>query len=218
MNYAKQQRKSGTTPSRFWTPTRIGLIGGGIILIAVIASTFFRSSKTPHAETAPANIPNIAARRAPARSAGLTELPSEMIQADIEMLTGKLVRLTDYNGKVVVIDLWATWCGPCRVEIPHLISLRNEFKDRGLEVIGLTTEDKATSSEAVRDFVKEFKINYPVGWANREVAATLLSRSGTIPQTLVIGRNGKVHKHLVGFHPRLSPPQLRAAIEEAIAE
>ncbi len=88
-----------------------------------------------------------------------------------EMLSGKPAHLADFQGKVVVLNLWATWCGPCRIEIPHLIELSKEFKDRGVEVIGLTTEDKVDTDEAVKDFVKSFEINYQIGYANQEIAS-----------------------------------------------
>jgi hypothetical protein len=81
----------------------------------------------------------------------------------------------------------------------------------------MTTEDKATDEAAVREFVKAFNIDYPIGWANRELALEVLQGRGAIPQTLVIGRDGKLRKHLIGFNNQISPPQLRSAIEEAVA-
>lgn len=119
---------------------------------------------------------------------------------------------------MLLVDLWATWCGPCRREIPLLIELAKEFNGRGLEVIGLTTEDPIKDAEKVRQFVAEFKINYPIGWANEELAQGLMKGHNLIPQTYVIGRNGQVRKYFVGFNPQTSPSQLRAAVEEAIQD
>jgi thiol-disulfide isomerase/thioredoxin len=139
------------------------------------------------------------------------------METSFATLSGKPRRLADYVGKVVVVDVWATWCGPCRVEIPHLVELAKEFKGRGVEVIGLTTEDPAKDTEKVREFVGQFKINYPIGWANGEFASSLMSGRNSIPQTYVIGRDGRVRNHFVGFNAQVSPPQLRAAVEEAVA-
>lgn len=212
MSSAKGKRKT-IAPAKFWTPARLGLTVAALIIVAAVASIAFRSNTAP--APAPASNNASAASRS---SAALTALPTKAMEADIEMLLGEPVRLSSYNGKVLIVDLWATWCGPCRVEIPFLIDLAKEFKDRGLEVIGLTTENKATELAAVESFVKQFKINYPIGWANREISETLLTRRGGIPQTLVIGRDGQIRKHLVGFNARVSGPQLRTAVEEAVAE
>jgi thiol-disulfide isomerase/thioredoxin len=144
-------------------------------------------------------------------------VPAVVLETSFPMLDGKRRRLADYAGKVMVVNVWATWCGPCRVEIPHLVELAGEFKQRGVEVIGLTTEDPAQDVEKVREFVKEFKINYPVGFANGEFALYLMQGRDAIPQAYVIGRGGRVHRHFIGFNARTSPPQLRAALEEAVA-
>jgi len=144
-------------------------------------------------------------------------VPARVLEPSFPTLDGNSRRLADYAGKVLVVDIWATWCGPCRVEIPHLIELTNEFKARGVEVIGLTTEDPAKDTEKVRNFVKEFKVNYPVGFANGEFALHLMQGRDVVPQTYVIGRNGRLHKHFIGFNAQTSPPQLRAAVAEAVA-
>ena len=92
----------------------------------------------------------------------------------------------NFSGKVVFLNLWATWCGPCRREIPELVRLHQEFQARGVEVIGLSTEDQEGFAEAVRDFVREYHMDYPVGWAPREVAGILMQERGSIPQSFII--------------------------------
>jgi thiol-disulfide isomerase/thioredoxin len=144
-------------------------------------------------------------------------VPAKVLETSFPLLNGRQRRLADYSGKVVVVNVWATWCGPCRVEIPHLIELAREFNGRGVEVIGLTTEDPAADSGKVREFINEFKINYPIGFANGEFALHLMQGRDVIPQAYVIGRRGRVHKHFVGFNSQTSPPLLRTAVEEAVA-
>lgn len=155
----------------------------------------------------------------PSAPAAMAPVPAELLNAEIQMLDGKPVRLSDYAGKVVILDLWATWCPPCRKEIPHLIELGNEYKDRGVEVIGVTMENPQADLKKVRDFAREFNINYKLGWATREMALSVLELSGhdTIPQTLIITRDGRVIKHIVGFHPIRTPESMREALDQAIS-
>jgi thiol-disulfide isomerase/thioredoxin len=203
MSSGKGKNKKAAVAPKFWTPTRIGITCAVTILVALLGSMFFHRTTPPP--------PN---RRVANRSA----LSPEAMDSKIELISGDPIKLSDYSGKVVVLDLWATWCGPCRQEIPHLKDLAKEFKDKGLTIIGLTTEDKTRDLDAVKEFVKEFKIDYPIGWANREIVMDVMAGRGAIPQTVVIGKDGKIKKHLVGFNNQISPPQLRKAIEDAFAE
>ena len=222
---SKKSSKDAAQPKSFWTPMHIGLIGSALVLVAAIASVFFRgateapepTANTPNKTTPAPKASVVASASAPGNPAATVALPASIMETSFPMLDGKQRRLTNYAGKVVVVNLWATWCGPCRREIPHLIELGNEFKGRGLEIIGLTTENPQEDAGKVRDFIREFKLNYPVGWANGEFAQGLMQGRNTIPQAYVIGRDGQVRKHFVGFNPQTGPSQLRAAIEEAIA-
>jgi thiol-disulfide isomerase/thioredoxin len=187
-------------PKSSWTTTRIGLISAAIILSVAIAYTFYQGS-----------------RPKPTRSSSTSNssaLPENVMQASINLLDGQKTKLADYSGKVLIVDLWATWCGPCKQEIPHLVEIAKEYKDKGVEVIGLTNENPETDAEWVKQFSEAFNINYPIGWADDEMQAGLTRGRNSIPQTFIIGRDGKIVKHFVGFSPRLIP-QMKAAIEEA---
>lgn len=162
-------------------------------------------------------------RTAPdAASAPAPPLPANIANSTIQSLDGDEFKLTDYKGKVVVLDLWATWCGPCRDEIPALIELGKEYGARGVEIIGITT-DKRTTPDAdeatalVRDFAREFNINYKLGWTNDDLDQLIVFGGSSIPQTLVIGRDGAVVMHHAGFSPARTPQKLRDAIEQALA-
>jgi thiol-disulfide isomerase/thioredoxin len=183
-----------------WTTTRIGLISAAIILSVAIAYTFYQGSRpTPPKSASTSNS---------------SALPENVMQASINLLDGQKTKLADYSGKVLIVDLWATWCGPCKQEIPHLVEIAKEYKDKGVEVIGLTNENPETDAEWVKQFSEAFNINYPIGWADDEMQAGLTRGRNSIPQTFIIGRDGKIVKHFVGFSPRLIP-QMKAAIEEA---
>jgi thiol-disulfide isomerase/thioredoxin len=150
-----------------------------------------------------------------AATAAFPELASAVTQANVRTLDGKLLQLSSHAGKVVVVDLWATWCAPCRKEIPHLVQLSKDYKDKGVEVIGLTTEDPATAADKVRDFAKEFQIDYTLGWASG-VASGLTQGNTNIPQTFVITRDGRLFKRMIGFNALTGPAELRSAVDNAL--
>ena len=139
------------------------------------------------------------------------------MQAGFKTLDGKTRKLSDYSGKVLIVDLWATWCGPCRQEIPHLIEMAKDYKSKGVEIVGLTTEDPASQGDQVKQFSQQFKINYAVGFADAQMAGGLMNGRNGIPQTIIIGRDGKVKKHFVGFSAAISVPQMKAALDEALS-
>jgi thiol-disulfide isomerase/thioredoxin len=192
-----------------WTLTRIGLIGGSLFLVAATLSAVYKTDDL-----------SMTAER-PARSAdpdASYELAAEVLETSFRLVDGGSKKISDYSGKVLVVDLWATWCRPCRQEIPHLIEMANEYKSKGVEVIGLSTEDHEEAAQLVRDFSQQFKINYPIGWAEMPLAEQLMNGREGIPQTIIIGRDGKVKRHFVGFNKALTVPQMKAALDEAVAE
>jgi thiol-disulfide isomerase/thioredoxin len=144
----------------------------------------------------------------------LDTVPPAAWNTEIQALDGPKFRLSDFKDKVIVVDLWATWCGPCRLEVPHLVELQKEYGAKGVEVIGLTTEDPSADEEKVRDFAREFKINYKLGWSPREVSLALMQGNTSIPQTFVIAPGGRIVTKFRGFSNQL-PPMIRSAIDKA---
>jgi thiol-disulfide isomerase/thioredoxin len=130
---------------------------------------------------------------------------------------GNPIKLSNYSGKVMLVNLWATWCGPCRIETPELVRLHKEYQDR-VEFIGLSTEDPDASAQKVRDFVSQYNVGYHIGWATREVALTLMQGKTTIPQSFIITRDGRIQKRIMGFHPQRTPPELKQALEDALVD
>jgi cytochrome c biogenesis protein CcmG, thiol:disulfide interchange protein DsbE len=135
----------------------------------------------------------------------------------MQAANGNPIKLSNYSGKVLFVNLWATWCGPCRMETPELVRLHQEYQARGVQFVGLSTEDPNTSAQKVRDFVTQYNVGYPVGWATREVALTLMQGKTTIPQSYIITRDGRLFKKIDGFHPRRTPPELKKALDDVLA-
>jgi len=154
------------------------------------------------------------AQSQPAGAPSAVPISEQALNAEIQPLDGPAFRLADFKDKVLVLDIWATWCGPCRYEIPHLVEISKEFGPKGVEVVGLTLENPQTDEEKVRDFAREYKINYKLGWGRADVAQELMAGRGNIPQTFII-KDGKIVKRFIGFSPDKSPAMMLAAIEEA---
>jgi len=112
-------------------------------------------------------------------------------------LEGKTIRLSDFKGKVIILDFWATWCPPCRAEIPHFNKLHQIYSDKGLAVVGISVDEGGKN--VVKPFVEEFKIPYPILLGNEKVARDFGGIRG-IPTTFIINKNGEIIKKLVGYH------------------
>jgi peroxiredoxin len=121
-------------------------------------------------------------------------------------LNNQTLELANYRGKVVLLDFWATWCTPCRGEIPHFVEFQNNYREQGLQVIGISMDDDA---KPVREFYQEFKMNYPVALGNEKVAEAYGGVLG-LPITFLIGRDGQVAAKYVG---EVEMPVLQQEIE-----
>lgn len=109
-------------------------------------------------------------------------------------LNGETIRLADYRGKVLMIDFWATDCGPCREEIPGFVELQDRYRDQGFVIVGVSLD---SGPEPVRDFYKEFKMNYAVGLDAEDLDQRFGGIIG-IPTTFLIGRDGRIYAKHVG--------------------
>ena len=109
---------------------------------------------------------------------------------------GKDVRLADFGGKPIVVNLWATWCGPCRIEMPQLVELAAKYGPR-ITIVGISVDD---TPDQIREFAAEFNVTYPmlVG-RDHEDALVALGYNGTVPMTILIDRDGQVRNRILGI-------------------
>jgi thiol-disulfide isomerase/thioredoxin len=216
--------KKSDKKRRFWTTGRVALAAFVFAATALAASscksddTANLSANANRAAQPNAGQPKVTVTQQrgaqPQQPPQLESVPALVWDTEIQSVDGASFRLSDYKDKVVVLDLWATWCGPCRQEIPHLVEMRNEYADKNVEVIGLTTESPQTDADKVREFARDMKINYKLGYARADVAQSLMNGVYSIPQTFVIAPGGRIVTKFRGFSTQL-PDMIRAAVEKA---
>jgi thiol-disulfide isomerase/thioredoxin len=153
---------------------------------------------------------------ASAREAGARDVPprvgqapeKEMFSFDIPAIEGGKLNQSDFRGRLVIVDVWGTWCGPCREIIPHLVELYARYKSRGVEVLGISAEpgtDYDTAVRRVRDFARKMGITYRLGMLNEEVYAEIqrvMHYEGehfTVPTTIVLDREGGIIARYPGY-------------------
>lgn len=209
-----------TNPGKsLWTPARIAFT---VLVLSLFAAFGISSCSSGDERRAnpPAPVVSSSSKPAPAPPVRVspppvTMLPASVADVELRAVSGAPIKLSNYAGKVLVVNLWATWCGPCRQETPELVKLHQEFHSKGVEIVGLSTEDYEESAQSVPEFVHNYNVGYRVGWG-REIAGTLMQGRDAIPQSFVISRSGRIIKRFVGFNQMVTPDQIREAIQEAL--
>ena len=194
--------KNEVNKVKFWTPLRLVITVFVFGLLAAIGVSSCNSNDAPT---------KTAATRA-------NTLPRQVLEAENRAVSGAPIKLGNYSGKVMLVNLWATWCGPCRMETPELVRLHKEFQSRGVEMIGLSTENPDASARSVSEFINQYNVDYQIGWAKTEVAQILMQGRTSIPQSFIIARDGRVIRRFIGFNPETTPTQLKEALEQALKE
>jgi thiol-disulfide isomerase/thioredoxin len=131
-------------------------------------------------------------------------------------VTGAPLKLADHKGKVLIVDIWGTWCPPCRAEIPSFVKLQELYGDKGFQMIGLNQENQSSpeGDKLVQTFIKENNMNYPCALIDESTQSQVPDFEG-YPTTLFLDRTGKVRLKLVGLHPYT---HLESIVQTLLAE
>lgn len=128
-------------------------------------------------------------------------------------LDGEPVSIADLRGEVVLLNVWATWCTPCRQEVPELQALHEAHADEGLRVVGVTVDSRSAEDE-IHEFIDQFGMTYDVWWDPDQSAVSTFSAMG-VPLTVLIDRAGQIHWRHLGAFER-GDPELTAAVQAAL--
>lgn len=123
--------------------------------------------------------------------------PAPQLNFSLPDLADKPQSVTQWQGKILIINFWATWCPPCLKEVPEFIKLQDEYKDKGVQFVGIAIEEK----QSVEDYLKRIKINYPVligGEGATMLAQQLGNVINTVPFTVIINQQGQIVHHQLG--------------------
>lgn len=150
------------------------------------------SQKGPIDEAVPASPAAPANGDTAVKKSEYPPIASAVATAEIKNLDGTAFTVNDKKGKVVLLNLWATWCGPCRAEMPALVRMQDKHGAQGFEVIGLNTDDEEV--EKINAFAVTMKLNYPLAWADTGLQSSLLkiSKFPGIPQSFLLDREGNL--------------------------
>lgn len=143
--------------------------------------------------------------------------PDSVMKSEVKNINGTAFKLEDLKGKVLLLNMWATWCGPCREEMPHLVAMEDEFKSKDFKVVGLNIDQEST--DLIVPFAEKLKLNYDLAWADEDLYKGLLkiSKFDAIPQSFLIDRGGHLRGVFLGGSKKVVQ-EMRATVEKVVNE
>jgi thiol-disulfide isomerase/thioredoxin len=165
---------------------------------------------------------NINTTKAANRSSEYPPLASGLAKTELEMLDGTKFTIADHQGKVLLLNLWGTWCGPCRAEMPHLVALKEKYGAQGFEILGMNVGDGQGSpepNEVIEPFVAKMGLNYMIvrspNSATREFYK--VTKQDVVPQTLLVDREGHLRGVFIGGGGKVIE-SMKQTLEKTLAE
>ena len=151
-------------------------------------------------------------------------LASGLAEAEFENLDGSKFKISDRKGKVLLLNIWGIWCGPCRAEMPHLVEMYDKYRDKGFEVIGLNIGDSGMQPEDVekiKQFAENFnpKLTYPMARSGSAATAQFyqVTKQSVVPQSLLVDREGKLRGMFIGGGANVIQ-KMKETVDKTMAE
>ncbi len=185
-----------------------------LVLLAVFA-TCTREEQPPPPQPKARSAVKATNTRAPEESGTKGDVGDVMPAYSAKYLDGKPFDVTAEKGSVVLLNVWATWCGPCRFEIPELQALHDKYAAQGFKVIGVSVDE--TGADAVKQFVTENKITYPIALDAEGHVANVL-RTTVLPTSVIIGRDGRIVWRKIGAVLPNETSSLDAVVQRAVSK
>jgi thiol-disulfide isomerase/thioredoxin len=197
-----------------------------IILLIALSVIFSSLTGCSSSTTTSSNSQNGSTEKAKSNTNGTTSEskkvdypspPAAMAQADIKMLDGSTFKLADKKGKVVLVNMWATWCGPCRAEMPALVEMQEKYKDKNFEIIGLDVDEESPGQ--IKEFAADMKLNYQLGWADEVLYGEFskITKMNGIPQSILFNRDGNITGVFTGGSARVVK-SMKETVEKIVNE
>ena len=176
-------------------------------------------TSAPNTATAPSNN---AGNGSTAAKSAYPPVPAGVANVELESVDGKMSKVADHKGKLLVLNLWGIWCGPCREEMPHLAQMQKQYGDKGLEVISLNIGDQSLNPEPmenIKKYIEQSKLDYPIARITRDSVAQFyaVSQAQAVPQTFLVDRDMHMRGVWVGGGQSIMN-QVQQAIEKTINE
>lgn len=183
--------------------------GAAVVCLALALAVAGVGAGSAGSSIAPSGVPSVVDAACPASA------KKANLNFTLKDLNGRDVKLSDYRGKVLLLDFWATWCAPCKVEIPAFVDLYKTYKAQGLEVIGVVAMDEFTKA---KPFVQQYGINYTIlNGVDREDIEDAFGPLFALPTSLIIARDGRICARHVGLPPLKSKAASVNDVKESFA-